>query len=392
MKKFILLVAIFIVFAQCSGDGGSKYKYSCPFSSAIDTENAHYSFDYNTTALDESDLIIMSRNLYIGADLLPLFAGGFQAIQNTGIVLDNAIDSEFPRRARGIAWEIKKIDPDIIALQEVITLKTGEQNFNPFTNEIEVDANCTELNFLDILMEALNENNLTYKVAVKSLNADIELTDFTKDIRLTDYDVILVKEDMNVTGNSTTVFDANLSIDESLPALAVTRSYSRIDLTFDKNGTAVDLYIFNTHMEVPENETNFTIQIAQGQQLVDEISLLQLGTIPIIIIGDINSGPNVSDNTTYKYFLDNNYTDSWLDNRTDSGYTCCYVLESDDINNTYERIDHVFYWNPSSGPSVTTVNSIITQLDINEQIIKTDSSTIWPSDHAARITGFKINP
>src|SRR4051794_10136079 len=66
------------------------------------------------------DLKVMTRNLYLGADLIPLASApdreAFEqaAAQRYQTVLKN----DFPTRVKGIADEIDKYKPDVIGLQE----------------------------------------------------------------------------------------------------------------------------------------------------------------------------------------------------------------------------------------------------------------------------------
>ncbi|MFC1670268.1 endonuclease/exonuclease/phosphatase family protein [Spirochaetota bacterium] len=383
MKKIILILFALTVFTQCSNPGGGeKYIYSCPYRPTISTVGA-YTFpdynDYNTTALLNPDFIVMSRNLYLGASLTSLISDGGDVFYNTGVLLDDVIDSEIPRRILGIAREIEKIRPEIVALQEVVTFRTGKSNFTLTASE--PDANCTEYNFLDLLEEALMDNNLSYNVAIQSTNADIELTDMKKDIRLTDSDVILVRSDINYTDSYYEIFNNNFSVSEMGLTVEIKRGYSKT--LVDINGTAV--HIVNTHLEVPLD--NYTTQIAQVNELLTYVNGLKASNNAIILLGDFNVDPNIGNNTTYQNIIDSNFTDSWDGNE---GYTCCYAGDlAYGTRDLLTRVDHIFYWNPEVD-TINSVGSFITEVNYNETIIKTDGSEIWPSDHAGRITGFEI--
>ncbi|MFC1669538.1 endonuclease/exonuclease/phosphatase family protein [Spirochaetota bacterium] len=385
MKKIIFVLLALSIFTQCNGGNGD-----CRFAPKISTKDALNNFNLNTTAITGSDLVIMSRNLYLGADITPLLTSTSETIfENTGIFFDEVVNSQFQRRAQGIVREIMQIQPDIIGLQEVMTYRTDDPP-NLLQDTSVLDADCIEYDFLDIILDALEDNNLNYKVAVVSPNTDIELTDFVeKDVRITVSNVILAREDMTITDVNTTIFTASLPVE--LPGIAVNvyRSYSSI-LVNNYNSTGVDLRVINTHLEP---EPYYMVQGPQGDELILAANSFKSFDDPIIMVGDFNSGPDTTDNTTYQNLL-TNFTDSWDDNNSGiDGFTCCIGLESDDPDLIYERIDHIFYWNPSTGSSLVTVGSIITQTDVGEQVIKDDENdtTIWSSDHAGRVTGFNIN-
>ena len=69
----------------------------------------------------------MTRNVYLGADLIPLAAAPDQAsfeqaaAQRFQIVLNN----DFPTRAKALAAEIRKAKPDIIGVQEATIWRRG---------------------------------------------------------------------------------------------------------------------------------------------------------------------------------------------------------------------------------------------------------------------------
>jgi hypothetical protein len=62
---------------------------------------------------------VMSRNLYLGADLGPgMNATNLQELVNgAGQILNQVDANNFPVRAKGLAKEIKQTGPDIVGLQ-----------------------------------------------------------------------------------------------------------------------------------------------------------------------------------------------------------------------------------------------------------------------------------
>src|SRR4051812_11871646 len=73
------------------------------------------------------DVKVMTRNLYLGADLIPLASAQNRdefeqaAAQRFQTVLKN----DFPTRAKGIAAEIAKNKPDLVGVQEAAVWKRG---------------------------------------------------------------------------------------------------------------------------------------------------------------------------------------------------------------------------------------------------------------------------
>src|SRR6187455_1467714 len=69
---------------------------------------------------------VMTRNLYLGADLSPgLRAGNLQELVNgAGEILDQVNANKYPTRAKGLAQEILTTNPDVVGLQEASLWRT----------------------------------------------------------------------------------------------------------------------------------------------------------------------------------------------------------------------------------------------------------------------------
>ena len=72
-------------------------------------------------AKKDPKITVMSRNLYLGADLGPAIeADGLPAaIDAAGQILNDVDASDFPERAKLLAKEIAKAKPDLLGLQEL---------------------------------------------------------------------------------------------------------------------------------------------------------------------------------------------------------------------------------------------------------------------------------
>jgi hypothetical protein len=93
---------------------------------------------------------VMTRNLYLGADLGPVIAAETpeQVVTASGAILRDVIANDFPTRAEGLADEILRTRPDLVGLQEVAFWQT-----TPITPA----GTALTIDYLDLLLDELNQ-------------------------------------------------------------------------------------------------------------------------------------------------------------------------------------------------------------------------------------------
>ena len=187
---------------------------------------------------------------------------------------NNVIASDFPGRAVAIAKSIKTSQPHLIGLQEISLIRhqsPGDSITNRTPNAEEV-----VLDYLQILMDALQAEGLSYEVAGKVENLDVEMPIFTDtgldDVRLTDYDVILSRSDVAISRPTNANYTNALTIE--MLGLEVKRGYTAVDATI--SGTTYR--VINTHLEATAKEN----RVPQMQELIDSLSN---ETLPILLLG-----------------------------------------------------------------------------------------------------------
>ena len=102
-----------------------------------------------TAFAKKQDLKVMTRNLYLGADLIPLAGAKDEnefeqaAAQRYQTVLNN----DFPKRAKALAAEIRKTKPDLIGVQEATIWRRGPDGVKdgPATPATQVVYDSTKL-------------------------------------------------------------------------------------------------------------------------------------------------------------------------------------------------------------------------------------------------------
>lgn len=321
---------------------------------------------------DDQPLTVMTYNVYVGSSAEPLLSVQelLQVPTEVAKMYTNVIASDFPSRAIGIAKSVKEHNPHVIGLQEISLIR--RQSPGDFLPDNPTLAEDIVLDYLQLLMDALKAEGLEYKVAAQVENLDIEMPMFAEtgldDIRLTDYDVILARSDVEITQQVTANFDSILQIE--MLGLEIPRGYAAVNAII----AGTTYRIVNTHLEAFIEP----IRVAQTQELVD---LLSEETLPIILLGDFNT--RATEGTGYNIILDAGYVDVWQMDSEETGNTCC---QDDDILNEISdltvRIDQIFVRNLNP-------TSVVTHT-VGDKPEDRLASGLWPSDHAGVVAQFEF--
>ena len=281
---------------------------------------------------EATTLTVMTYNVYVGSSAEELLATMNQA-EIPGKVAElygNVMQSDFPARAAAIARIVKESQPHVIGLQEISLIRKqvpGDSLVNPQPNAEEV-----ALDFLAVLQVALQAEGLSYAVAGKVENVDIEMPMLTatgwSTWRLTDYDVILARNAVAVSNPMTATYQDRAAYraprSKFLAARTAVRCHRR----------RRDVPGVNTHLEA----FNQLPRVAQMQELVASLSA---ETLPVILLGDFNTA--APDGTAYQLLLEAEYSDVWQADSEGTGNTCCQdadlMNEESDLG---KRIDQIF--------------------------------------------------
>jgi endonuclease/exonuclease/phosphatase family metal-dependent hydrolase len=314
-------------------------------------------------------LTVMSRNLYLGTDLTPLFtvADPAQIPFQIAALWEKVVANDFPTRARAIAEEIAAEEPQLIGLQEVARYRIAAPG-----QQLQV------LDYLDELLEALEARGLSYRpvAAVDNINLQLPMVTATG-LGGIDYlirDVILARSDVEVSNATGANFQAALPLSVGGTLISVPRGWTAVDAT--RNG--VTIRFVNTHLEA----FHPLINGAQAQELA---AVLASESRSVVLVGDINSGPGDPDNRPgYAILRNAGFLDAWTRaNPGDAGFTCCFPeMLSEIAADPEQRIDVALFRQPSTGTGINHVSAATVGGEEGDRIWSTRASALlWPSDH-----------
>ena len=322
---------------------------------------------------------VMTWNVYQGAPLDPLFEPGltpFEVIQRATAIWQQILATDFPSRAEAIADQIAEAQPDVVGLQEVAQFFTDPDGDGPLTQ-----ADVPVLDYLEILLDALEARGAEYVVGAFNANADAEVPIIVSvapldldDIRLVDRDVILVRSDISWSNPQSSNFIARIPISLGGFSLDILRGWSAIDVT--AAGTA--FRFVNTHLEtfVP------AVQVAQAQEL---LAVLAAETRPVAMVGDFNSEADGSTTPTYGLVVETGgFRDAWPPQG--QGFTCCH--DPDLLNlraDLDQRIDFVFLRGDFGFGPPGFLGAVQGSL-IGDKPSDRTPSGLYPSDHTGIAT------
>lgn len=319
---------------------------------------------------------VMTRNVYVGADLDKVIAA--ESLEELVAYATEAfmmLDyTNFPERAHALANEIRWTRPDVIGMQEIAL----------FRKQIPGDGmlNAEEVlyNYEEILMETLAEYDLPYRVIASVQNFDVEVPFIAGgseeegyiygDVRLTDFDIVLVRDGVTVSNIQTGNYTYSLQVPDF--GIDILRGY----ITFDANVRGQQFRFANTHIEAltGDPDIDWEILLLQQAQVAELLGVIGNPASPVIMLGDFNSP--APEWEIYPMILASGYDDAWENNRlwfNHDGFTFGHEAHlSNPTANFYERIDFVFTKN-LTGPAWAIVVG-------DEQFNRTPSG-LWPSDH-----------
>lgn len=312
----------------------------------------------------------MTQNMYIGTEFRRLFAATSLAEVLAAVDDDFAAVSRTDpvARADAVAAIVAREVPDLIALQEVATWRTGE------------DASCADVafDFLDCLLAGLTRRDAAYSRAVTSdVWALASPGASGRWVRLEVRNVVLAGARVSVSAPHGRQFRRTRRIETpGLPAVDLPRGWTCCTATID----GVRFGFVNTHLEeatVPD------VQVEQADELVADLDLSR----QLVLAGDFNSaaeGGSLS-SPSYSRLLAAGLVDVWAAVGTEAdGSTWGQANDvANEESSLDQRLDLVLLAGGVRPLSIHRVGHLASD--------RTPSGR-WPSDHAGLVADLEVQP
>jgi endonuclease/exonuclease/phosphatase family protein len=357
-------------------------------------------------------LTVMTRNLYLGADLSPaLEASNVNAAVDAAYQIEQQVHrTQFPSvRAALLAKEIRKQKPDIVGLQEGAWWRTGPYDLGAVTTGPKATQTDPQGgDFLTDLLSQLNKKgkkagasakgkkkskSLQYRIAVVKPEFDFELPvnqgsgglgacpAQCHNERLTMRDAILVRKGVKTSKPISGTFNTLLRVKVGgVINVDVTRGWAGIDAKV--NGKKV--HVVDSHFEAFDSGANNTasdgktypkggIREAQAKQLIAPGGPTT-SKLPTLLVGDFNSDSPVhgdqvdpGDALAYRALLAGGWSERAF---TPPPFGCCIQdpnLSNPSTAGVTHRVDHIM--------------SNTKKVKFKKGGLTTTFAGLWSSDH-----------
>lgn len=333
---------------------------------------------------------VLTRNVYLGADVGPVFEVDFTdpiaVIQASASVWAEVQSTRFAERAVALVEEIEEHRPQLIGLQEVARFITLDAGFNP----------TGSLDFLAILEAEMADRGLGYQMIATQENTHVTLPvafDFeafvvTEYVDFTDRDVVFARSDVSITYTEQANYAADFTVTEGV---TLKRGWIRVD-TEHRGET---YHFVNTHLE---GQSRAEVQAAQVAELLNEVMAGLTGVT--VLVGDLNSdaaaGPGSPSWTpSYDELISRGFVDTWEQSNPsshESGYTCCNASDLTNLRSSFDqRIDFVLIRADHEALAERLMGSVHAEV-LGEETEDLTTGGLWPSDHGGVLAGVRLAP
>jgi endonuclease/exonuclease/phosphatase family metal-dependent hydrolase len=345
---------------------------------------------------------VMTRNLYLGADLTPALQSTSQSafFEANGGIVRQVEATNFPVRAKGLAKEILSEEPDLVGLQEVALWREAPPSVGPILSGTP-SATTVKYDFLQLLLAQLNKKGTQYRPVVVQDEFDFEapanangipgdgppgsilLANTEVNGRLTMRDVILAKVGAGVvTSNPQSGNFAHPLIVKVAGGteISVTRGWTTVDA---KVRGSKKFHFVNTHLEAFDNAAEYpSIRAQQAAELVAPGGPAT-SKLPVILVGDLNSDVKTEvqpgDGQAYRVMTKAGFRERATDKPTGCCIDSSYDLKTGSNKEMNHKVDHIMTSDPKQ---VKLLDSAVTG--------RSKTNGYWDSDHAGLFSSLNI--
>ena len=344
-----------------------------------------------------NDVTVMTRNLYLGADLTPALqsTGADSFTDANGVIARQVMATNFPVRAKALAKEILKGKPNLVGLQEVAEWRTSPPGTKSFTPAMGGDKTATivQYDFLKSLLDELNKGKKLYRAVKVNEEFDFEapadedlappsgINGASRNWRLTMRDVILARKGTKVSKPKGGHFSNLLVETVSGITIPVTRGWASVDA---KVGNGPKFHFVDTHFEAFDSPAQVpSVRAQQASQLVGKGGPAR-SKLPVILVCDCNSDIKTEvqpgDSQAYRVLRKAGF----VERSTSKPLSCCISdpnLVGGSVGDFDHKVDHILTDTPKK---VKLVRS--------KAVGRAKVNGLWPSDHAGLISTLKFKP
>ena len=301
----------------------------------------------------------------------------------------DVLESAPATRMRAIGRRIAADLPAVVGLQEAALIRRGPNDYaggtTPNADRVAVDFLVELEAGLDAALDRY-DFDVGYEVAVIGENADEEFPaegpDGERfDVRLTDRDVVLVRNDLAVHGTETRNYTLNVRVPlDDGTQVSAARGYALAEVERD----GARFTVATTHLEVASE----TIREAQAAQLAGRLDRVDG---PTVLLGDLNTTPDGDRSAAYDRLVGSGLTDVWAATNDGDGPTCC---QHPDLRNDESRLGIRLDMVLSGGPVVplSTRRGLTRPAERVTEITGSGTERLWPTDHAAVVADLRVEP
>lgn len=308
--------------------------------------------------MEHAELTVMSYNVYLGGDVGGLLARSTKDVgRQMGRLWTTVQASDWPSRARAIAAEIARVEPDVLSLQEVCRWSTIERDAEGRPGVKVVH------DFLETLLAELEQAGMRYFAPVRTWGAVVQLpTPGGPEVRFEDSLAILIKAGGRATDWSKPLqarFSAAMLAGLGNEPFRVTRCWASVDI----NTQGEVVRVIDTQVEYFDAEVRAAQvhEILQGPASVSK---------PVVLLGDLNSTPG---SEVWNLLARRGFMDAWLLAADGDGATSG---QDEDLRNQESGLSERIDWILVRGAIDVSSTWVAGAQD------RTPAG-LWPSDHAA---------